>query len=148
MPLQRRIPKRGFTNLSRVEFQVVNVRDLSRTDAGEVTPEILLARGLIGTLKKPVKVLGMGAIEGVYQVSAHAFSGTAREKIEAAGGSATVLPSGEKWKREDASPAKATKATAEGEVEEVAGPEGEASESEETSSLGGEEASEPEGEQA
>jgi hypothetical protein len=151
MPLQRRIPKRGFTNLSRVEFQVVNVRDLSRTDAGEVTPEILLARGLIGTLKKPVKVLGMGAIEGVYQVSAHAFSGTAREKIEAAGGSATVLPSGEKWKREDASPAKATKATkatAEGEVEEEAGPEGEASESEETSSLGGEEASEPEGEQA
>jgi hypothetical protein len=91
MPLQRRIPKRGFKNFTRVEYQVVNVRDLSRLEAGEVTPEGLHAHGLIGTLNKPVKVLGMGDVEGVYQVSAHAFSGTARDKIEAAGGAVTVL---------------------------------------------------------
>lgn len=91
MPLQRRIPKRGFKNFTRVEYQVVNIRDLGRMEAGEVTPEGLHAHGLIGTLKKPVKVLGMGDVEGAYQVSAHAFSGTAREKIEAAGGSVTVL---------------------------------------------------------
>ncbi len=91
MPLQRRIPKRGFTNIHRVEFQVVNVRDLARIEAGEVTPETLRAHGLVGTLKNPVKILGVGDVEGAYQVSAHAFSGTAREKIEAAGGTVTVL---------------------------------------------------------
>ncbi len=94
MPLQRRIPKRGFTNIHRVEYQVVNVRDLARLQAGEVTPESLRARGLIGTLMKPVKILGVGEVEGAYQVSAHAFSGTAREKIEAAGGTVTVLGKG------------------------------------------------------
>ena len=54
MPLQRRIPKRGFKNIHRVEYQGVNVRDLSRIEAGEVTPEVLKEFGLIGTLKKPV----------------------------------------------------------------------------------------------
>ena len=91
MPLQRRIPKRGFTNINRVEYQVVNVRDLSRLDAGEVTPQILHEQGLIGTLAQPVKILGMGEVEGAYQISAHAFSGSAREKIEAAGGTAAVI---------------------------------------------------------
>ena len=93
MPLQRRIPKRGFTNIGRIEYQVVNVRDLSRLEAGEVTPEILYAGGLIGTLAQPVKILGMGDVDGAYQISAHRFSGTAREKIEAAGGSVTVITS-------------------------------------------------------
>ena len=91
MPLQRRIPKRGFKNFNRVEYQAVNVRDLSRMEAGEVTPELLRAHGLIGTLRKPVKILGTGKLEGAYQVSAHAFSGTARTKIEGAGGTVTVL---------------------------------------------------------
>ena len=94
MPLQRRIPKRGFTNIHRVEYQVVNVRDLARMEPGEVTPEGMKAFGLIGTLAHPVKVLGMGEVTGAYQVSAHAFSGTAMEKIQAAGGSATVLSIG------------------------------------------------------
>ena len=80
MPLQRRIPKRGFKNINRVTYQVVNVRDLSRIEAGEVTPEVLHHHGLIGTLNQPVKVLGMGELEGAYQVSAHRFSGSAREK--------------------------------------------------------------------
>ena len=93
MPLQRRIPKRGFTNIHRVAYQVVNVRDLSRLEVGEVTPEILHAQGLIGTLAQPVKILGMGDVEGAYQISAHRFSGTAQKKIEGAGGSVTVITS-------------------------------------------------------
>ncbi len=91
MPLQRRIPKRGFKSFNRVEYQGVNVRDLSRIGAGEVTPEILKEYGLIGTLKKRVKILGTGEIDGAYQISAHAFSGTARTKIEGAGGTVTIL---------------------------------------------------------
>jgi large subunit ribosomal protein L15 len=94
MPLQRRIPKRGFTNIHRVEYQVVNVRDLARIEAGEITPEVLRAHGLIGTLAKPVKILGVGEAAGAYRVSAHGFSGTAKEKIEAAGGTITVLGKG------------------------------------------------------
>ena len=81
MPLIRRIPKRGFTNLNRVEYQVVNVRDLERS-RGRSTPESLKAAGLIGSLKKPVKVLGVGELDKALTVSAHAFSGSARAKIE------------------------------------------------------------------
>jgi large subunit ribosomal protein L15 len=91
MPLQRRIPKRGFKNFNRVEYQGVNVRDLSRLEAGEVTPEVLKDHGIIRSLKKPVKILGTGEVGSAFQVSAHAFSATAREKIEGAGGSVTVL---------------------------------------------------------
>jgi ribosomal protein L18E len=94
MPLQRRIPKRGFTNINRVEHQVVNVRDLGRLEAGEVTPQVLYEKGLIGTLARPVKILGMGDVTDAFQISAHAFSGTAREKIESAGGTVTVLGQG------------------------------------------------------
>jgi large subunit ribosomal protein L15 len=90
MPLQRRIPKRGFTPLSRTVYQTVNVRDLDRLEAGEVTPEVLKAGRLIRSVKKPVKILGMGKTEKSFKVTAHAFSETARSKIEAAGGSVTV----------------------------------------------------------
>ena len=91
MPLQRRIPKRGFTPLSRTVYQTVNVRDLDRLEAGEVNPEILKASRLVRSSKKPVKILGMGEVEKAYNVTAHAFSETARAKIEAAGGSVTVV---------------------------------------------------------
>lgn len=94
MPLHRRIPKRGFTNIFRTEYQVVNVRDLGDLE-GEVTPDTLKARGLIGSLRQPVKILGDGDLSVSLAVTAHAFSRTAREKIEAAGGSATVLGAGE-----------------------------------------------------
>ena len=90
MPLHRRIPKRGFKNFSRVEYQVVNVRDLEGL-AGAVTPESLKAAGLIASLRRPVKVLGTGDLGGSLSVSAHAFSKSAREKIEGAGGSVVVL---------------------------------------------------------
>jgi large subunit ribosomal protein L15 len=91
MPLQRRIPKRGFHNKFRIEYQVVNVRDLDRVEAGEINPEVLKAAGLIATLRKPVKILGMGEVEKAFQITAHRFSGSARSKIEAAGGSVTLV---------------------------------------------------------
>lgn len=90
MPLVRRIPKRGFTNLNRVEYQVVNLRDLDRVE-GDVTPESLKAAGLVRSLRKPVKVLGIGEVSRKVSVSAHGFSATAQSKIEAAGGSVTVI---------------------------------------------------------
>lgn len=93
MPLQRRIPKRGFTNINRVEYQVVNVRDLSRLEAGDVTPELLRRSGLIGSLRMPVKILGTGDVDRAFNVTAHAFSDSARSKIEAAGGSVSLVSS-------------------------------------------------------
>ena len=91
MPLQRRIPKRGFTNRNRVEYQVVNVCDLHIID-GKATPEALRAAGLIRTLRKPVKILGKGEVSDAFDCSVHAASAAARAKIEAAGGSVTLLP--------------------------------------------------------
>jgi len=93
MPLHRRIPKRGFHNRNRVEYQVVNVRDLAGLE-GIVTPETLREAGLIGSLRKPVKVLGNGELENSLQITAHAFSESAKKKIEAAGGTATVPAAG------------------------------------------------------
>ena len=91
MPLQRRIPKGGFTPLRRVEFQVVNVRTLEEMAESEITPEVLKSRGLIGSVKEPLKILGTGELTRSLKVSAHAFSKSAREKIEAAGGSVAIL---------------------------------------------------------
>ncbi len=92
MPLIRRIPKRGFKSINRVEYQVVNIRDLEKVD-GDVSPETLKAAGLVRSLKKPVKILAVGEITKKVSVSAHKFSATAQAKIEAAGGSVTVLGS-------------------------------------------------------
>jgi large subunit ribosomal protein L15 len=86
MPLQRRLPKRGFRPYKRVEYQCVNVRDLERVQGGEADPETMKAAGLIGSLRRPVKVLGHGEISRKLKVTAHAFSRSAREKIEKAGG--------------------------------------------------------------
>ena len=90
MPLMRRIPKRGFKNIHRIEYQVVNVRDLGRCD-GSVDLDALKAAGLIASLRKPVKILGEGDMEKSLDVSAHKFSKSARAKIEAAGGSVTLI---------------------------------------------------------
>ena len=92
MPLIRRIPKRGFKSLNRVEYQVVNVRDLERVE-GDVSPESLKEAGLVRSLRKPVKILGVGEISRKLSVSAHGFSASAQSKIEAAGGTVTVLGS-------------------------------------------------------
>ena len=91
MPLQRRIPKFGFKQIGRVEYQVVNVGALNDVDGAELTPEILKQGGLIRSVKEPLKILGDGEIGRAVRVSAHAFSGSARRKIEAAGGSVVAL---------------------------------------------------------
>jgi len=92
MPLHRRVPKRGFHNLFRVEYAVVNLDDLAaRFEAGAVvTPEALHALRLV-TRKLPIKVLGRGEIGIKLTVKAHKFSGTAASKIAAAGGSTETL---------------------------------------------------------
>jgi large subunit ribosomal protein L15 len=86
MPLQRRLPKRGFRPYRRIEYQVVNVRDLERLKGDEATPETMRAAGLVGSGRLPVKVLGYGEITRAMKVVAHAFSRSAREKIEKSGG--------------------------------------------------------------
>ncbi|NNF28570.1 MAG: 50S ribosomal protein L15 [Gemmatimonadetes bacterium] len=90
MPLQRRIPKRGFTPRSRREYQVVNVGDLAFV-SGEITPESLEAAGLVRSAKRPVKILGSGEASRALTCSVHAISGGARSKIIEAGGSVTLL---------------------------------------------------------
>ena len=93
MPLHRRVPKRGFRNLFRVEYAVVNLDTLGEVfEAGsEVTPELLRERGLVRKVGALVKVLGRGEIGKKLTVRAHKFSGSAAEKIAAAGGSAEVI---------------------------------------------------------
>lgn len=89
MPLIRRVPKRGFTNIFRREIAVVNLRDLADFE-GEVTPETLVERGLVRR-GLPIKILGDGDLAAALLVKAHRFSKTARQKIEAAGGSCEEL---------------------------------------------------------
>jgi large subunit ribosomal protein L15 len=93
MPLHRRIPKRGFHNLFRVEYAVVNLDTLAeRFDAGTVvTPDLLRESGLIRSARQPIKVLARGDISKQLTVHAHKFSGKAAEKIAAAGGATQVL---------------------------------------------------------
>ncbi len=92
MPLQRRIPKRGFTNIFRKEYSVVNVADLETLGGKDpITPEVLLEKGLIRNMKDGVKVLGMGDLKAQIVVRAHKFSKSAVDKIQAAGGKAEVI---------------------------------------------------------
>lgn len=96
MPLARRVPKRGFTNPFRKEYQVVNVGDLAAKfePGASVTPELLREKGLVRYADRPVKVLGDGDIEISLEVSADAFSMSAREKLERAGGAARPRSAG------------------------------------------------------
>lgn len=97
MPLQRRVPKFGFTNIFKVEFQLINLNALQRlADEKKLGDAVLnLAElkklGLISTLKKPVKVLGKGELRAKVQLEVNSFSKSAQEKIEAAGGKITKL---------------------------------------------------------
>jgi large subunit ribosomal protein L15 len=96
MPLTRRVPKFGFTPRNRVEKQVVNLDTLEDLVAKKrieavVTPETLFSAGAISKKSQPVKILGDGELKSKLQVSAHAFSKSAKAKIEAAGGTTTVL---------------------------------------------------------
>jgi large subunit ribosomal protein L15 len=92
MPLHRRVPKRGFTNIFKKYFALVNLKDLEKFSAGDlITPEFLKKHGLIKKLRDGLKVLGEGELKAPLQISAHHFSKTAKEKIEKAGGKAEVI---------------------------------------------------------
>jgi large subunit ribosomal protein L15 len=92
MPLYRRLPKRGFTNIFKKVWSIVNIEDLNRfEDNTEITPAILLENGLIKKLNEGVKILGNGELEKKLTVKANQFTKSAQEKIEAAGGKAEVI---------------------------------------------------------
>jgi len=94
LPLHRRIPKRGFTNIFRKEYAILNVKDLDRFEVGAaVTPASLQEAGLIRRGATLVKILGEGSLTKALSVTAHSFSKTAAEKIRAAGGRLEVIPS-------------------------------------------------------
>jgi large subunit ribosomal protein L15 len=92
MPLHRRLPKRGFTNIFRKEYAIVNLRDLGEFKPEEkITPDFLIARGLVKHLGAGLKILGDGELKSPLHVSAHLFSKSALEKIQKAGGKAEVI---------------------------------------------------------
>ena len=92
MPLQRRLPKRGFTNIFKKQFALVNLMDLAGFNPEEkVTPELLLAKGLVKKLGDGLKVLGDGELKAPLTIAAHHFSKPALEKIQKAGGTAEVI---------------------------------------------------------
>jgi large subunit ribosomal protein L15 len=93
MPLYRRVPKRGFRPLNRVENSILNLEDLGRLDASrEVTVESLRDAGLVGGPDPRVKLLGRGEVEGAWRIRVHAVSESARRKIEEKGGSVEIVP--------------------------------------------------------
>ncbi len=91
MPIYRRLPKRGFTNIFREEVQIVNLSTIARLQMTEVNPEILYEKGIIQSLSKPVKILGLGDLKEAVTITANAYSKTAIEKIEASGGKAEII---------------------------------------------------------
>jgi large subunit ribosomal protein L15 len=92
MPLQRRVPKRGFTNIFRKEYEVVNIEKLNAFESGtDITPELLSEKGIVRLNLAGVKILGDGELKASLTVRANRFSKTAREKIEAAGGKVEVI---------------------------------------------------------
>jgi len=91
MPLHRRLPKRGFTNIFRIEYEVVNLGRLADLGESEITPEVLRKAGVVTSKKTLVKVLGQGELSKALTVHAHKFSKSAREKIEKAGGKVLVV---------------------------------------------------------
>ena len=91
-PMHRKLPKRGFFNLFSKEFQIINLKDLERIkDIKKIDPMVLFENGLIRKRTVPVKVLGVGEMNWKVEISAHAFSKSAQEKIEAANGRISVL---------------------------------------------------------
>jgi large subunit ribosomal protein L15 len=91
MPLHRRVPKFGFTNIFKKEFQVVNLAAVNRLEAGEITVETLQKAGLVKNTKIPIKILGKGEVDKAFTIKAAAFSKSAVAKIEAAGGKTEVI---------------------------------------------------------
>ncbi|MFX3674638.1 MAG: 50S ribosomal protein L15 [Paenisporosarcina sp.] len=91
-PLFRRLPKRGFTNINRKEYAIVNLDTLNRFDEGtEVTPALLIETGYVSSEKAGIKILGNGSLDRKLTVKAHKFSASAKEAIETAGGQTEVV---------------------------------------------------------
>ena len=91
-PLFRRLPKRGFTNINRKEYAIVNLDALNRfEDGAEVTPALLLETGIVSNEKAGIKILGHGTVNVKLTVKAHKFSASAKEAIENAGGTTEVI---------------------------------------------------------
>ena len=91
MPLYRRLPKRGFTNIFKKEYSIVNLKALDELQLSVVTPDILVEKGLVKGIKDGVKILGQGELNTSLIVKAHAFSASAKEKIIKAGGSVEII---------------------------------------------------------
>ncbi len=92
MPLHRRLPKRGFTNIFKKQYAIVNLGDLEGFNPEEkITPALLQQRGLVGRLHDGLKILGDGELKVPLQIAAHHFSKSAEEKILKAGGKAEVI---------------------------------------------------------
>jgi large subunit ribosomal protein L15 len=91
MPLHRRLPKRGFTNIFKTEYEVVNLERLGNLGESEITPAVLRKAGVVSSKNTLVKVLGQGELSSAITVHAHKFSKSAKEKIEKAGGKVEVV---------------------------------------------------------
>jgi large subunit ribosomal protein L15 len=92
MPLHRRLPKRGFTNIFRKEYVAVNLEKLAGFEAGaKVDPEILKSKGIVKNLADGLKILGVGELPHALHIRAHKFSKSAKEKIEKVGGTIEVI---------------------------------------------------------
>jgi len=92
MPISRRLPKRGFVNIFKQEFQIVNLADLERiTDTTDITVDVLRQHRLIKKLTVPVKILGNGEVKRALNITVQAISKSAKQKVEAVGGQVTIL---------------------------------------------------------
>lgn len=92
MPYFQRLPKRGFTNIYKQKWNIINLSDLNTFEEGTViTPDLLLEKGILNNLRDPLKVLGDGELDRKLEVHAHRFSKQAQAKIEAAGGKTEVI---------------------------------------------------------
>lgn len=90
-PLQRRLPKRGFTNIFRKDFAILNIKDIADLNLDTIDPKVLIERGIIKSVKDGIKILGKGEITKAVNVMANAFSSSAIEKIKSAGGTVEVI---------------------------------------------------------
>jgi large subunit ribosomal protein L15 len=132
MPLHRRVPKRGFNNIFRQEYQIVDLDTLSAIGQKEITPDVLKAAGAIRKATEPVKILGDGELKSALTIRAHRFSKSAQEKITKAGGKFEYIGGApaveEKRPARPAKPATEAKseAKAEAKAEEKPGPKAEA----------------------
>ncbi len=88
MPLQRRVPKRGFHNNFKIEYQLINLAQLAKLNVEEITPAVLAAKGLVKKENELIKILGTGTVTKAVKIYADAYSAAARDKIQKAGGTA------------------------------------------------------------